>query len=567
MAEKTDWSPVFTPTVTIVSVISAVVSIGTFLVQVLPGVRSLTASICASALALVYLGYALRRGVLLGSPLQAEQRRLVGAWMIVILGFSLLLVVRAVGALGEPPHPVVTAASAATPLPATFQDNIDYSMHAAPAQDLRSLEVRYYVVSDPNFFETLFERTAFFEGFTDIQDLEATEPESRTMIGQLLDPERSHVAENETFRFMRALWMQYLEDRRPIAELNESFSALKARPTFDTRFTDDGSDYSRTVWFEADTATLLEDGWLDLDPLSRLIARANPSMEYPVVKAGAMLWDEGEECGGGAEVTGRYAYAFVVPRKVQLVFLDIQNVGSQDVDEVVLDLRRISVASDALHVLRSPSEEDALIASGDVESYMIPEGLGSGEHYLVPVAVVLGEYDDRVDFEPGSVPAAFFGPGERVMTIRTDDSSEAEDVRAFDPTNLSYLFVGYSGACCPALYTRLGPQRRWVKEGNVLVNFSTSDAEAEDRCDLRQFDGSLRLSEEDLETSYIDRLVVVVDGPFGERVLEPDVAELRLADAERLRLDHGESIVVRFPEWNESMGVPQAVATGYYIPF
>ncbi|MDP2181822.1 MAG: hypothetical protein Q8K99_04545 [Actinomycetota bacterium] len=557
----------YTPALTIVGAMSAVVTVGTFLVQVVPGTASLAVSLSAATIVLTYLGFVLISGRLFGRRLRQSQRRHVAAWSIVVLVFSLILGIRAVVARGELPHPVETPTMNGTPIPSSFSDAVGYDLHASPVQNSDAIATMYYVVSDPNFFETLFERRAFFDGQVALDDLEATDPETLNMIGQLLDPDRSSVMENDVFRFMRALWVRHLGSRRPIAELSESFGALEARPRFDSRFTIENWGDRRTLWYDADNKTLARDGWLELDSLSEVLAESNPDVAYPIAKAGAMRWKNDGECGGSPGPSGEYDYAFIVPRKVQLVLLDLHNVSGHDLVDVQVNLRSLSVESEHVYELRDADEEDGTVATAEDVTYQVPGGIATDGHFLVPLAVMLGDYDDRADYDPSAAPdMTYFGPGARVQELVLGTRQGGVNVRPFDPANLSYLYVGYSGASCPSLYTRTSSDVRWVKERNVLVGWNRRSSENTDECLLRRFDGTLRLSEEDREKSYVDRLTVSVSTPLGDVTLQPNLASLGAADGKRFRLAQGESVVLHFEDWRPWMTEPRASITGFYVP-
>lgn len=74
------------------------------------------------------------------------------------------------------------------------------------------------------------------------------------------------------------------------------------------------------------------------------------------------------------------------------------------------------------------------------------------------------------------------------------------------------IFVLYSGSSigsCPYIYTRTNLDRSWRRESHILYGLNRKDKESQDDLNLKRFNGSVLVREEDAETSHIDSLEII----------------------------------------------------------
>lgn len=123
------------------------------------------------------------------------------------------------------------------------------------------------------------------------------------------------------------------------------------------------------------------------------------------------------------------------------------------------------------------------------------------------------------------------------------------------------------GAQCPYVYTDDPFSGEWEFQTSIL--YKLVDREAEQLRPLTDFNGKLLIREEELETSYINRLYVLAKLTDGSiRILEPDVHELKLVDGKYIVLNQSDEILVSFDEYPIIGDVSQwwVKAVGYYTP-
>jgi hypothetical protein len=430
------------------------------------------------------------------------------------------------------------------------------------------VSVRYYLVSDRTFWQTLFDGKAI-EGIDTSQlDLlsEGTTESDKRLLVQLADPESSVVVKTEPLEFARYLWNTYLRDRRPVGKLSLGFADIKGKVAVDARFKRDKiDDYEDVVWFKGSNAEFLKNGWLDLDPLSKAIVEASPNLSAPIVKAGAVRWDTGGGCGDADPQV--FEYAFVVPRSVQLVFADLENESSSEVYQVGLTLSSASPSARTLFQIRDDSTTRRLFSAAKTIVYKVPGGIAPGDHALVPVGVRLSDYASSPDYDPADVRAlGFFGPAVIVDSMALGDEKPAP-VRRLDERNLTYVCVGGEAGSCPSLLTWSPNEARWIKDQNVLIGADAPGRKRVERHQLRRFNGQLQIREMDNETSFIDKVYIEATDPQGNVVrLAPDIDSLRASDARSVALRTGTSVTVSFPEWDERLAEVTLVIGGYYRP-
>lgn len=125
------------------------------------------------------------------------------------------------------------------------------------------------------------------------------------------------------------------------------------------------------------------------------------------------------------------------------------------------------------------------------------------------------------------------------------------------------------GMACPYVYTINPVNGEWEFESTILTYLDGSTLEGQQRVALQNFDGRLRIAEEEPETSYLDWLVVeVVDVQGQTHQLVPDVHELQSADDTYFILTRGDELILEFASFSAIGQIQSAsvIAEGYYVP-
>lgn len=448
-----------------------------------------------------------------------------------------------------------------------------------------SLQFNYFLVSGPDFLDSIFGRRDSIAILRRAQD-EAKETHSvikeENFISQLVQTNRPMILESESFRFSRYVWQNFIRNRQYcVWKINLPFAALLSRPTKDRRFRLSSSN--KVVWFDADNRTLLQNGWLGLDPLLQNIANANINYHIPFAKAGFTEWTESSNdpsCDNidpnapqEPVVVKHFEKSFIVPRKIKFLFLDIENISKRTLEKVTLETRDwIPEQSEKWNVCDEACRTKKLNEQAS-NTTIIPHGtLKRGEHFVIPLGVLLAEYDDDSDYKPKSdLPIVFFGPMQRIehVTFLKRGSTESIAVRSFDPAKLVLIsnHFGFEGGSCPYVYSIFDKTGEWMVEQQVLVGANALSKFRTDRLPLKRFTGQLLLTEEEAETSFIDYVAVeAMDEKGNKKILSVADGILQRVDNESIRLNMGETKLLRFADWHSGLTTPTLIISGYYLP-
>jgi hypothetical protein len=169
--------------------------------------------------------------------------------------------------------------------------------------------------------------------------------------------------------------------------------------------------------------------------------------------------------------------------------------------------------------------------------------------------------------------------GERPQVIRTDSfvygssiALEGIDVDGFrhpiEPSNPAYVsyFSGYEEGSCPYVYCQRSTDHKWVKQGAILRGLRSKDREGTRELELYDFDGTLKISEEEEEVSYIDQLFVRGDSPAGQITLKPNEKWGARKVGHYLVLRKGDFLDITFPVSRSKLDHVRLVASGFFIP-
>ena len=174
---------------------------------------------------------------------------------------------------------------------------------------------------------------------------------------------------------------------------------------------------------------------------------------------------------------------------------------------------------------------------------------------------------ERFVFEPTYLLGAAVDVTEVVFRTGSGDDTPVE-VRQFDPFNLIARGAYWAGSC-PILYAH---GKDWSKRlGPVLVNAVTQAREQTETIVLPPGTDVVVLAEEEQEISYLDlvrssRLIAAFIRSEGR---ETAVSEgvLRDLDGERIRLDMGDSLIIRLLDAPTDAGTGDTlVVGGFYVP-
>jgi hypothetical protein len=156
-----------------------------------------------------------------------------------------------------------------------------------------------------------------------------------------------------------------------------------------------------------------------------------------------------------------------------------------------------------------------------------------------------------------------YGPSIALDSV--DVNGFRSQIEPFDPINVAY-FSGFSEGSCPFVYSRHTTEGAWLKQGTILTGRSSKAREGTGVLQIHAFDGTLRISEEEGEISYIDELFVRGTLANGERVtLRPTDERIAHKDLRYLELKKGDSVEIKFSVPNDMRGdAAEVVASGFF---
>jgi hypothetical protein len=162
-------------------------------------------------------------------------------------------------------------------------------------------------------------------------------------------------------------------------------------------------------------------------------------------------------------------------------------------------------------------------------------------------------------------PKFVYGPSIALDAIDVNGASYA--IEPFNPAYVSY-FSGIFMGSCPFVYCRGGSDDKWLKKGAILRGLRSKAVEGTDELTVQGFDGTLRITEEEAEISYIDQILIHAKSLTGEQVtIRTGDERLARKDGRYVVLKKGESIDIKFAI---PTGVPtnqvRVSASGYFEP-
>jgi hypothetical protein len=333
-----------------------------------------------------------------------------------------------------------------------------------------------------------------------------------------------------------------------------------------------------------------------------------------------------EECGGSGTTVSMYAPS------LQLRLLVLENVSKAPILLGQFHFRLVSPGRGVLAVrTRSENDRLVALTRTDSQFWYGPRVLKPGEKVIVPLELLLKRHRENRSESLGTTRAARRGyanqlladrelktvaimyegkqrveegmsseqskstpllvmpkqrfiemlRGESVRASESDEflygpaiSLDAVDVdgpkyaiQPLDPTNIAY-FSGYAEGSCPFAYCRRAGDDVWLKQGSILKGHSSKAREGTTVLVVRDFNGTVRISEEEDETSYVDQLFIRGTSSTGGTVIVPPTDDLLAhKDHRYLVLTKGKTTEVRFriPEGMRRDRV-EVVASGYFVP-
>jgi hypothetical protein len=169
----------------------------------------------------------------------------------------------------------------------------------------------------------------------------------------------------------------------------------------------------------------------------------------------------------------------------------------------------------------------------------------------------------REPVRPAKTDEFVYGPSITLDAIEVDGFRY--EIEPFDPVYIAYFSEHAEGGSCPFVYSR-AQGGDWVKRGTILTGLSSRKREGTRTLNIAKFDGTLRIAEEEDETSYIDELFVRGTLANGERVtVHSDNDSITRKDHRYLVLKKGESIEIKFPvrDWKPATKV-EVIASGFF---
>ena len=130
---------------------------------------------------------------------------------------------------------------------------------------------------------------------------------------------------------------------------------------------------------------------------------------------------------------------------------------------------------------------------------------------------------------------------------------------------------GGAGTSCPYLYAWSEQERKWREYGKVIHVAQGPDRETTERITLKEFATRFRLTEEEPENSYIDKVELRVETKDGAiYLLKPNLGQLHARDGRYAfipayrKIDFRFSLPVEIHPWN--IRTSSLFITGYYHP-
>lgn len=545
----------------VVGILAGLTGIVSFAMDLMPGAVTLVVSGVMTVALCVLIAGVLFRGRLWRRDVPPTKRAVALASLGVALGFTALLGLRGYK-LVTPPAP--------KPTPEDKVEVWGYGRQGGltlPSQALggRGVSVRYLFVSG-DYLQALFQQKLVYGP----GEMEAPDRDKR-LLTQMLDQNEMTALVNEPFRFGRSVWQTAIAQQAGVGALKERFTAVQARPKFDSRWHRfKKNDFEDIMWFEADNQTLLKSGWLDLDPLSRRLAEANPGLKMPLAKAGVVRVRAVTACGTEGGPSGPQEAAFIVPRKAKLLALEIENTGDRTVRDITLQLRAAQPNESELYRLRSWADLKRWVERQPERPWVVHDALAPGHFLVVPLSLAIGEFDEQAEYEPTTEGAAnYFGPAALVSRVqyKTGLLPRKLAVREFDENRLQFSNGQVMIGSCPALLTRSTQRSPWRRERLVLVGADGPQKARWEAAELHRFDGSVALAEYEPETTHLDSAYVIAEDERGREVrLSTRLGALRRHDGRSVEIRRGEQLEIAFDGWRKGLRRPRLVVDGYYVP-
>jgi hypothetical protein len=135
--------------------------------------------------------------------------------------------------------------------------------------------------------------------------------------------------------------------------------------------------------------------------------------------------------------------------------------------------------------------------------------------------------------------------------------------------NFLELTAGEGYGSCPFLYAWDSGSSEWVRYGKVIHQATDKSKEMTEEVKLHAFTTRIRLTEEELELSYIDRVALKLDMKDGSiLMLKPILRTLQNKDGQYFKIYAGQKLDIDFdaPKWldRDAVASTHVVITGYY---
>jgi hypothetical protein len=155
------------------------------------------------------------------------------------------------------------------------------------------------------------------------------------------------------------------------------------------------------------------------------------------------------------------------------------------------------------------------------------------------------------------------------FTAQDDDDCGCECPGEIPVADIDEYSSTGNGTSCPYLYAWNDAERRWRRYGKIIHAAEGRDREAVEEIALKEFATRFRLSEEEPEISFIDKVELRVETEAGAiYALRPDNRKLSQRDGRYLFIPAYKSVEFTFtlpPDLNR-LGIVRSklVVTGYY---
>jgi len=262
----------------------------------------------------------------------------------------------------------------------------------------------------------------------------------------------------------------------------------------------------------------------------------------------------------------------LVPRDIVAVLLDIENISAKPVTNLSLDFSSWSPDKNERWHLRSLDHMDDLLGSAEKKHWSFPpEVLLPREHFIVPLYLCLGEYEDYYGELPKKYALWQFGPTTSVSTIRFTDALRepvVSSVRKLDTGKLHYLNeFEIAGGSCPFIYCWNNTEQKWVDRQRLITGAIGKHKEMWSIVPLSQFEGRLQIREEEDEITFIDYVELRLHDDLGHPHSKciSDDRLLSKPDGLYRRLMKGEHMNMSTVQWKPGMKA-ELVIKGYYTP-